>query len=233
MTYRAVRDQDRRVGLVRLAARDDLRTVLLQRDASAAVGRRAVKSRRDGPDAARGGAPAQCGQRKPGARVLGRRVLPIDGDMRDAEVVVPRGIAGVDRIELRFRVVRRTRPLVARLRLEGRRRGDQRDTAAGQRPWQRPKRHVGAMRPFVRCAISQRLVVLASPAQIGDRRVVSAVHHCRFLSSIWTRSGRSEMMPSTPMSMSLAIVAGSLTVHGITAIPSAWASASCSGVRYS
>ena len=39
------------------------------------------------------------------------------------------------------------------------------------------------------------------------------------------------MMPSTPMSMSLAIIAGSLTVQGITTMPSERASASIIGVR--
>ncbi len=226
-----VGNQDRGVDAVCLAAGNDLRTVLLERDAMAAIRRGAVKPRRNRPDAAFGGAPAQFGEGEVRARIFGCRVLAVDGDVRDAKVRVQRGIAGVDRVELCFRVVGRAGSLVARARFVGRRRGDQRDPAAGQRLAQRLKRHVGVVRPFVRCAIPQRLVILASPAQIGDRRIASTVHHLRFLSSTWTRSGRSEMMPSTPMSMSLTIVAGSLTVHGMTTMPSACASASIAGVR--
>src|SRR6185295_9651443 len=130
-------------------------------------------------------------------------------------VVVQRRIARVHGIELRFRVVGRAGTLVARTRHKGRRRGDQRDTATGQRAAQRVERYVGVVSPLVRCPVPQRLVVLPYPRQVGDRRVV---HHRRFLSSSWTRSGRSEMMPSTPISMSLVIIAGSLTVHGMTAM---------------
>jgi hypothetical protein len=53
----------------------------------------------------------------------------------------------------------------------------------------------------------------------------------RLRSSTCTRSGRSEMMPSTPMSRSLFTMAGSFTVHGITRTPRALASARMAGVR--
>ena len=96
---------------------------------------------------------AQLGQREVGGRILGGRVLAVDGDVRDAQVVVHSRIAGVDGIELRLRVVGRAGTLVARARLKGRRCGDQRDTAAGQRLAQRVERHVGVVRPLVRCAV--------------------------------------------------------------------------------
>ncbi len=57
-------------------------------DAVAAVGGQAVEARRKRADAAAPGGAPQLRQREPGAAVLGRRVLAVDADVRDAQVVV-------------------------------------------------------------------------------------------------------------------------------------------------
>ena len=118
VTDGTVGNQDRGVGAVCLAPRDDLRTILLERHAMASIRRRAVEARRNGTDAAFGRASAQLRKREVSGRVLRGRVLAVDGDMRDAKVMVLRRIAGVDGVELRFRVVGRAGSLVARARLE-------------------------------------------------------------------------------------------------------------------
>ena len=101
--------------------------ILLERHAVAAVGRRAVKARRqlaDPPGRGRRAAAPAAGTRCCCPR---RCVLAVVADMRDAQIVVDRGVAGIDRVELGGGVVGRARPLVALVRLVGRRRRDQPD----------------------------------------------------------------------------------------------------------
>ena len=88
----AVGNQDCGVDLIGHAAGDDLRTIDFERHAMTAIGRHPVKTRRNGSDPTRGCTLTQLDQRKVRAGVLGRRVLAVDGDVRDAQVVVPRRI---------------------------------------------------------------------------------------------------------------------------------------------
>ena len=114
---RAVRHQDRRIGAVLAAAREQLRGIDLERDALAAIGRRAVKARGRPPIR-----PA-CGvqRRAAGSRtdVLRRRVQAVDRDVRNAQVVLLRGVARIHRIELGAAVVGRAGTLVALVGLKG------------------------------------------------------------------------------------------------------------------
>ena len=169
---RAIGDQDRGVGAVCLAARDDLGAVDLDRRALAAVGRRAVETRRQRADPARRGGAPQRRQREPGAGVLGRRVLAIDRHVRDAQVVIVARVARVDAEEFRARVVRRAGTLIALVRLVRRRGRDERDAARRERAREAMERHLGVMRPFVRRAVAERLVVRADAFEIPDRQVV-------------------------------------------------------------
>jgi hypothetical protein len=139
----------------------------------AAIRRRTVEARRDPADPAGRLGAAQGGKRKPGAGVLGGRVLAVDRDVRDAQVViVVARVAGIDGEEFRAGVVGRARPLVAPVGTEGCRGRDDRDTACGERLGERPVRHLGVMGPFVRRAVAERLVVLAHARQVVDRRIV-------------------------------------------------------------
>ena len=138
----------------------------------AAIGGQAVKARRHRPDApARGGAP-QFGQGKIGAGIFGRGVLAVDRDMRDAQVVVAVGIAGIDRVEFCRGVVGRARTLVALVGLVWRRGRDDRDAALAERLSQRLERHLDIVRPFIRRAVAERRIVVADPLHIRDRHVV-------------------------------------------------------------
>jgi hypothetical protein len=58
-----------------------------------------VDTRGDGADAPGGGGAAQGGEREVGAGILGRRVVAVYGDVRDAQVVVLRRIQRIDVIE--------------------------------------------------------------------------------------------------------------------------------------
>src|SRR5438552_11707173 len=95
----AIGNQDRCIDFVRPTTRDDLRTVDLERHTMAAIGRSTMKARCNRPDAARSRPLTQLGQRKIGSRVLGRRVLAIDGDVRNAQVGVLRRVARIDSVE--------------------------------------------------------------------------------------------------------------------------------------
>jgi hypothetical protein len=124
VAHRAVGGEDGGIDAVVPAAGHDLRAVDLERDAMAAVGRQAVKARRDRADATALGGAVQLGQREPGAGVPGRGVLAVDADVRDAQVVVLGRIAGIDGVELRRRVIGSAGALVALVGLIGSGRGD-------------------------------------------------------------------------------------------------------------
>ena len=168
----AVGDQQRGVCIVFATAGDDLGRVDLDRPALAAVGRRAVKARCQRADASHGRRPAQRGEREVAADVVGPRVPAVDRDMGDAQVVVLRGVARVDGVELGAGVVRRAGALVAAVGSIRRGGGDEGDAAFGQRPGQGLERHFGVMRPGIGRAIAQRLVPVARAAHIGDRHIV-------------------------------------------------------------
>jgi hypothetical protein len=81
-------------------------------------------------DVAPGRASPQLLQRKVGRRIRRARVLPIDRDVRDAQIVILRGIARIDGEELGGPIVGRTRSLIALAGLERRRGGDDGEAAA-------------------------------------------------------------------------------------------------------
>ena len=172
VTHRSNRDENDRVNLVLAHPLQQLRAIPVQGRAVAAVGRRAVKARRDLADPPGSGEPPQRRQREPGIAVLGCRMRAVVADMRDAQIVIAIGLAGIDRVELGGAVIRRARSLVALVRLIRRRRRDQPDPALGQRLVQRRERHLGVMRPAIRRAIAERLIIIADPRHIRDRRVV-------------------------------------------------------------
>ncbi len=172
VAHGAVGDEQRGVGAIGAAARDELGAVDLERGALAAIGRRAVEARGQRADAPGNGRAPQRRQREPRAAVFHRRVLAVDRHVRDAQVVVRRGVARVHAIELRRRVVRRARALVALVRLVRRGGGDQRNACSRERHAQGHEGHVRVVRPFVRCAVAERRVVRARALQVRNRRVV-------------------------------------------------------------
>ncbi len=137
----------------------------------AAVGGHAVEARRDRFDAPSLRRPPQRGQGEIGADVFAGRVLAVDRDMRDAQVVVQRRVRGIDVEELGGGVVA-ARGLIALVRLIGRRRGDDRDAALPQRLSERMERRLRVMRPAIRRAIPQGGIVSARALDIGDRRIL-------------------------------------------------------------
>src|SRR5262249_52284488 len=118
VAHRAVGDEQGGVDVVGPAAGEHLRAVHLQRRPVAAGGGEAVEARGHAPDAPALRGAAQRGEREVGAGVLGAGVLAVDGDVGDAQVVVARGVAGVDGVELGRGVVGRAGALVALARLE-------------------------------------------------------------------------------------------------------------------
>jgi predicted XRE-type DNA-binding protein len=84
-----------------------------------------------GGDRSRRRAPPVLRQRKPGVRILRRRVRAVIGEMGDAQIVIDGAVARIDRIEFGAGVVRRARALVTQpgpVRCCGR---DRRHAAAG------------------------------------------------------------------------------------------------------
>src|SRR5206468_3638517 len=111
-------NEDRRVYTVHLATAHDLRTVGLERHTMAAVGRQAMKPWSDGADPSASRLSAQLGEREVASDVCGGRVLAIDCDVRDAQVMIGRRVARVDSEEFRCGIVGSARPLIAFARLE-------------------------------------------------------------------------------------------------------------------
>jgi hypothetical protein len=155
----------------RIAARQQLQRVDLDRHAMAAVGRHPVEARRERADAPRRRRPAQRAQGEIGPLVRTRRVLAVDRDMRDAQVGIAVGRARIDGEELDGGVVG-GRVLLAFARLERSRRGDERHPRLGQRLAQRLERDLRVVRPFIGRAIAQGLIVGAGPLDIADRRLM-------------------------------------------------------------
>ena len=108
----------------------------------AAVGGQTVEAQRDRPDAAMRCRSAERGEGKVAARVFGRGVLAVDGDVRDAQVVVDGAVLGTT--PFRGQLPRRDRDVKLAVRLAGY--ADRVITAPGSR------------------AISERLTLVRSPA---------------------------------------------------------------------
>src|SRR5262249_6518640 len=164
--------EERGIDLIVLAAPHDLAAVDLNRYALAAVCWQAMEAWRHGANPPVGSEPAQLCKRKISPRVFSACVRAVNRDVRDPQIMIDGGIARIDREELRRRIVRSARPLVALARLEWRRRRDEGEPALRQRLRQRVKRHVRIARPSVGRLIAQRLVIAANSLQILDRRVV-------------------------------------------------------------
>src|SRR5262249_25035186 len=150
----------------------ELRTIDFERRAMAAVGRQAMKARRDGADPAICRLPAQLGEREIGADIFGTCVLAIDRDVRDAQAMIGSRVARVDREEFGPGIVGSARPLIALAGLERRRRRDDREPRFRERLRQWTKGHSGIMRPSVGRPIPQRFIVSADALQVRDRRVI-------------------------------------------------------------
>jgi hypothetical protein len=172
MAHGTVGNQDRRIDDVRFAARDDLRTVDLEGSSPASVCRQAVKARSQRSDAVRRREVSQRGEREVRSGILRGRMLSIDREVRDPEIVGHGRVARIDGIELRHRVVRSTGTLIALVGLIGRGRDDERNSASIKWLGEWAERNIRVMRPFVRRAIAQRLVVLPDAPQVRDRRVI-------------------------------------------------------------
>jgi hypothetical protein len=169
---RTVGHQHRSVDAVGPAPREQLRPIGLQRSALAAVGGQAVKARGQRTDAPAADAAAQRCQREVAADVLGGGVRTVDRHVRNAQVGVARGIARVHTVELGRRVVRCAGALVAALGAVRRRGGHHRHAALRQRLGQTMERHLDAVRPPVRLAVAERLVVVACAPHVAHRHIV-------------------------------------------------------------
>mgnify|MGYP006932279456 CR=1 FL=1 len=95
----------------------------------------------------------------------------VDGDMRDAQIVILGRVAGIDLIEFRRRVVGSARSLIALMGLIGGGGGDERDAALTQRFGERREGHIRIMRPAIGRAIAERRIIIADPHQIGNGRI--------------------------------------------------------------
>src|SRR5581483_12356950 len=147
MAYRAVRDQDRGIGTVFPAAAQDLRCVGFARHALAAVGGSAVEAR-EGTDAAPfgpmgGDGAAEGVQREVAALVFAGRVLEVDGDVVDAEVVLLSRVAGIGGEELARGIV------AARLGRDRGRCGDEREAGVAERLRQGLERRALVLGPAI------------------------------------------------------------------------------------
>ena len=114
----------------------------------------------------------QLRQRKPGAAVLGRGVDAVVADVRDAQVVLLRGVAVIDLVEFGAAIVLRARALVALGGIIGGGRGDDGDARLRQRLLQRLERRLEVVRPAIGRRVADRRVVVARALHVGDRRVV-------------------------------------------------------------
>lgn len=94
-------------------ARQQFHAIDIQGRAMGAIGRRAVKAWRELAHASTLRCAAQGGQRKPAVAVGRRGVVAVIAYVRDAQVVIERGIARIDREELGAGVIGRARSLVA------------------------------------------------------------------------------------------------------------------------
>ena len=83
----------------------------------AAIGRKAVKPLGNRSDPAIGCRSTQFGQWEIRRRVLGCRVLAINGDVRDAQVVIFCRVTGIDGIELGCGIVGSFGALITLIRL--------------------------------------------------------------------------------------------------------------------
>jgi len=92
-----------------------------------AIGRQTMKTWGDRSNPATGRRLTQFGQREVGCGVLGRRVLAVDGDVRDAQVIALRRVGRVDRVELGCGIVGGSLALIALAWLIGSRGGDDRE----------------------------------------------------------------------------------------------------------
>ena len=139
----------------------------------AAVGWKAVKARTKLED----GLVCEAShhrQREPAAGVFHARMLAVDGDMGDADIVVARRVAGIEGIELGRRVVRRARPLVALVRLKGRGGGDERYPRFCHRLAERREGRVLMMRPLVGIGIAKREIIGARALHTGNGGGIAA-----------------------------------------------------------
>src|SRR5262245_65103087 len=100
MANGTVGQQQGGINAILLTARDQLRAIDLEGDAMAAVGWQAMKPASQPADAAGAGGGAQGGQGKVAAGVLRRRMLAVDTDVGDAQIVILVGVARIDRAEL-------------------------------------------------------------------------------------------------------------------------------------
>ena len=172
MTNRAVRHQHGNIYLVGETARQDFRGVDIDRDPVAAIGRRAEEARRDLADPPRGGRLQKLRQRKPGAAVGRRGVLAVIADMRDAQIMLLRGVAVINLVEFCAAIVGRARTLIALLRIVGRGGGDDRHARLRQRLFQRLERRVDIVRPAIGRGVADRGIVVAGPLHIGDGGII-------------------------------------------------------------
>src|SRR5258708_14612517 len=110
---RAVRYQHRDIDRISEAAGKDFRGIDIDRNAMAAIGRRAEEARRDLADPTPGRRLQELWQRKPRAAVGRTGVLAVIADMRDAPIVRLSGVAVIDLIELGTIIIRTSPGLVA------------------------------------------------------------------------------------------------------------------------
>jgi hypothetical protein len=136
-------------------AREQCGRVDLDRMALAAIGGQAVKARPQQEAAGRRIA-AQQRQREPGSGVLHAGVLSVDRDMGDADVVIDRGVAGIDGVELGGGVIGAPPGLAAPCRDVGGCGCHQRDPGTLKRLAQRLKRNRVVLRPNIRRLVSER-----------------------------------------------------------------------------
>ena len=96
------------------------------------------------------------------------RVLAVDGDVGNPQVGIGRGLAVIDGIELRRRVVGRSGALIAAFGAIGCRRRHQGETGLGQGHSQGREGNIRETRPFIGRPIAERPIVGGKPLEIGD-----------------------------------------------------------------
>ena len=113
VTDRTVGNEDGGIGGVLPAAGQKLDAVDLKRHPLAAIGGQAEEMWGQRAETAPGHGPAQGLEREIACLIRSRRVLAVDGDVGNPQVGIGRGLAVIDGIELRRRVVGRSGALIA------------------------------------------------------------------------------------------------------------------------
>ena len=141
MADRAIGDQDCDIDAIFATARQDVRAIDFKRMSLAAIGGDAVKAWRHRSNQACGCGAPQCRQREPAVGII-RELPAVDAHVRDAQIVVHRGVARIGFVEFGCGVVRRLAILLPFAGIERSCGGEQCHPTLGQRFAQPRERHI-------------------------------------------------------------------------------------------